>query len=324
MKLAVIVPCLNEEKTIGAVLDAVPDKVAGFEHIMKIVVDDGSFDGTARIAQEKNGLVVRHGCTRGVGAAFATGLEEALRQGADVIVNIDGDGQFDPADIPKLVEPIVGNEADFVTASRFIDAAMEPRMPAVKAWGNRRMAWLISRLVGQRFHDVACGFRAYSREAALHLTLVGKFTYTQETFLDLAFKGFRILEVPIRVRGEREFGESRVANSIIRYTINSSKIIFRSYRDYKPLRVFGFLSAWVGGVATLLLGFFGWHYLMTGRFTGHLWAGFLGGALAFLCVILLMVGIVADMLDRIRLHQETLLYYQRRTMYSNKKNDGNG
>ena len=116
-------------------------------------------------------------------------------------------------------------------------------MPAVKRWGNRAMSSLISRLAGQEFHDVSCGMRCYSRRAALQLHLVGRFTYTQEVVLNLAFKGLRIAEVPVRVRGEREFGESRVAGNLWRYALRSAQIIFRAYRDYHPLRFFGGLAA---------------------------------------------------------------------------------
>ena len=119
-------------------------------------------------------------------------------------------------------------------------------MPRIKLWGNRMMSRLISRLAGQTFHDVSCGMRCYSRRAALHLHLLGRFTYTQEVFLNLAFKQMRIVEVPIKVRGEREYGRSRVAGSLWRYALRTAQIIFRCYRDYHPLRFFG-------GAALLLM-----------------------------------------------------------------------
>ena len=152
------------------------------------------------------------------------------------MVNIDGDRQFDPADIPKLIAPILNREADMVTASRFKDSALTPDMPPVKLVGNHMMSFLISRLCGQKFADVSCGFRAYSREALLQINLHGLFTYTQETFLDLVSKKLRIVEVPIRVtyfKGR----QSRVAASILRYGLNTAAIILRIYRDYFPLGV---------------------------------------------------------------------------------------
>lgn len=312
MKLVVLIPCLNEEKTVGSVIDAVPRNLPGIDRVEVIVIDDGSTDATARIAEERGAVVRGHPNNMGLGVAFHTGLEAALERGADVIVNLDGDGQFNPDDIRQLIAPVVEGRADFVTASRFKDKALTPVMPALKLWGNRRIAQLVSLLVRNRYYDVACGFRTYTREAALNLNLMGKFTYTQETFLEMAFKGFRILEVPVPVRGEREFGSSRVASSIWRYAKNTSKIILRSYRDYRPFWFFGIPSGVCFGVAALLLLIFFGHYFATGQFTGQLWAGFMGGGFALAGLIFLLIAVVTDMLVRLRANQEKLLYYERR------------
>jgi len=314
MHLVVIIPCFNEEPTVGKVVGAVPRKVEGIARTDVVVVDDGSTDGTAEAARRAGARVVSHPDNRGVGVAFNTGIDEAIRLGADVTVNMDGDGQFDPADIPVLIRPILEGKADFVTASRFKDKSLIPSMPGVKKWGNRRMAELISLLVGRRFHDVSCGFRAYSRETILNLNLFGRFTYTQETFLDLAFRGTRIVETPLRIRGEREFGESRVASSLWRYAVNSAKIVFRTFRDYKPLRFFGFVSAALFLVALLLGGFFFIRYFMTGRFSGHLWAGFVAGFCLTQSTLFFATGLLADMFDRIRRNQEKLVYFERRRL----------
>ena len=167
-----------------------------------------------------------------------------MRRGADIIVNIDGDGQFDPADIAKLVHPILEGEADFVTCSRFSDPAIRPIMPVVKYWGNRVVTHIINWVCGgTNFTDVSCGFRAFNREAAYRLTLFGRFTYTQETFIDLFSKGLRMAEVPLKVRGVREHGKSRVASSIFKYATNSLPIIFRAMRDIQPLKFFGGIAA---------------------------------------------------------------------------------
>ena len=192
MKLVVMIPCLNEEKTIGGVIDQVPRQINSISELEILVIDDGSDDDTAEISKEHGATVVSHNRNMGVGKAFRTGISRALKMGADVVVNIDGDGQFNSKDIPKLIKPITTKKADFVTASRFKDDNLVPKMPAIKKWGNRRIARLISLLTGKRFYDVSCGFRAYSKETALRMNLFGKFTYTQETFLDLAFKNLRI------------------------------------------------------------------------------------------------------------------------------------
>lgn len=317
MKLIVVIPCLNEEKTIGSVIASIPNQIEGVDQIEVIVVDDGSTDRTADLAREQGASVTSHTVNMGVGVAFQSGLEAALESQADVMVNIDGDGQFNPADIAEVVAPILAQEADFVTASRFIEPTMVPVMPAIKKWGNRRMSQLVSALIGGRFHDVSCGFRAFSREAMLHINLFGTFTYTQEVFLNLAFKGLRIKEIPIAVRGVREFGSSRVANNLWKYAYNTSKIIFRAYRDYKPLRFFGFFAAMTSVIAVILGTFFFTHYFVTGVFRGHLWAGFSSGFLFVLGVALSITGLIADMLGRIRLNQESILYFQKRKHYYN-------
>jgi glycosyltransferase involved in cell wall biosynthesis len=255
--------------------------------------------------------VIRHSAPRGVGAAFHSALAYGVERGADLIVSIDADGQFDPADIPKLIQPVLDGSADFTTASRFVDPALIPEMPAIKLWGNRMMSRLISRLSGETLHDVSCGMRCYSRRAALQLHLVGRFTYTQEVMLNLAFKGLRIVEVPVRVRGEREFGESRVANNLWRYGMRTAQIIFRAYRDYHPLRFFGGIAAGLLLPATLLIGFLGWHYLATGGFTPHKWAGFTALGLVIVALLILQVGVIGDMLSRHRMYLEEVLYRQR-------------
>jgi glycosyltransferase involved in cell wall biosynthesis len=308
LRLLVTVPALDEERTVAAVVAGIPRQIPGIARVDVVVVDDGSRDRTAERAREAGAEVIRHESTRGVGAAFHSGLSRGIEAGADLIASIDADGQFDPADIPRLVEPIVAGRADFVSASRFLDPALTPEMPGIKRWGNRMMSRLISRLAGQRFHDVSCGMRCYSRGAALQLHLLGRFTYTQEVFLNLAFKQLRIVEVPIRVRGEREFGESRVAGNLWRYGLQTAQIIFRCYRDYHPLRFFGGIALGLTLPALLLAGFLLLHYLETGALSPHKWAGFTAATLLGLALLVLQMGIVGDMLARHRVYLEEVLF----------------
>jgi glycosyltransferase involved in cell wall biosynthesis len=316
MKLVVIIPALNEEKTIGDVIAAVPTEIDGIDQIEVVVVDDCSADQTRMIAESAGALVISHCENKGVGAAFHTGMKAALKKGADVIVNIDGDGQHNPGDIPALIMPVLDGKADFTTASRFKEPSLIPRMPRIKLWGNKMMSRLISYLAGKKFYDVSCGFRAYSRDTALRLTLVGKFTYTQETFLNLAFKGLSIAEIPLVVKKEREFGESRVASNLWKYGYRTSKIILRAFRDYKPLRFFGFISLPFFIIGMLLIMFLLLHYLSAGQFSPHKWAAFSGITSIILGLIFFILGLVADMLDRVRLNQEELLYYKRKEEYN--------
>jgi glycosyltransferase involved in cell wall biosynthesis len=312
MHLCVVIPALNEAATIENVIQRVPRDLPDFDRIDIVLIDDGSTDGTPELAERAGAQVIRHARNLGVGAAFRSGSERAILLGADIMVNIDGDGQFNPEDIPVLLSPILNEGVDFVSASRFIDKSLYPRMNWLKFWGNKWMSRLISLLARQRFYDVSCGFRAYNRECLLRLNLFGDFTYTQESFLDLTFKGATIREVPIRIRGEREFGRSRVASNLLKYAWRSSKIILRAFRDYKPMILFSAISA-VLVVASLLVGAFLLnHYLRTGMFTPHKWAGFAAGALLCLGVLTFITGLLADMLGRIRLNQERMIYMMRK------------
>ena len=307
-RLLVSLPALDEEETVAAVVRGVPRQIPGVGRVDVVVVDDGSRDRTGDRAREAGAEVIRHETTRGVGAAFHSVLAHGIESGADLIVSIDADGQFDPADIPRLVEPVAAGRADFASGSRFADPALTPEMPWLKRWGNRAMSRLISRLAGQRFHDVSCGFRCYSRAAALQLHLLGRFTYTQEVFLNLAFKQLRIVEVPIRVQGVRRVGESRVAASLWRYALRSAQIILRCYRDYHPLRFFGGMALLLAIPGFGLGAFLLWHYVETGALSPHKWAGFASATLLGLALLLLQLGVIGDMLTRHRVYLEEVLF----------------
>lgn len=312
-KLVIIIPALNEEATIADVVQKCLDlSIKDIARQSVIVVDDGSTDQTLEAAQTAGANVVSHSSNCGVGRAFRTGVKRAMNLGADIIVNIDADGQFDPARIPDLIRPILDDQADFVTASRFKDRDFTPHMPRIKIFGNIMMSRLVSKITKQTFHDVSCGFRAYSIESALRLNLYGDFTYTQETFLDMAVKCMRIVEMPMHIRGERETGTSRVAGNLWKYGYKAINIILHSYRDFWPMQFFGFIALLfiLPGVALLM--FLSVHRILSGSFSPHIWSGFTGGGLIAMGGLTLVTGLIGETLKRIRLNQELLLYYQRK------------
>ncbi len=315
MKLGVIIPALNEEKTIKEVIGRIPGSIEHISEIQILVVDDGSTDNTAEYAKSAGAHVISHGHNYGIGKAFRTGYQYLLQQSTDVIVNIDADGQFAPEDIPKIIKPILENTADFVTASRFKDHELIPDMPPIKRWGNRQLAIVISWLTRQKLHDVTCGFRAYGREAILSLNLFQRFTYTQEMILDLAFKNLRIHEMPMKIRGEREFGKSRIANNLWKYGFNTFKILFKTVKNYHPLRFFAVLSLFSFIPALILLIFSFWHFSIAGAFTPFKWVVFTGGSLLFLSVVFAIAGLLGDNLAVTRLNQERILYEQKYRNY---------
>jgi glycosyltransferase involved in cell wall biosynthesis len=320
MKLVVTIPALNEEKTIAQVIAGVPRNIHGVSEVEVIVANDGSTDLTAERAAEAGALVVTLHNRPGLGKVFGTAFERAMRRGADIIVNIDGDGQFDPADIAKLIHPILEGEADFVTCSRFADPALRPTMPVVKYLGNRAVTSIINWVCGgTSFTDVSCGFRAFNREAAYRLTLFGRFTYTQECFIDLFSKGLRMAEVPLKVRGVREHGKSRVASSIFKYATNSLPIILRAMRDIQPLKFFGGIAAllFVPGFLTGAFGTF-WYFYHGKTFPFSNLIP-ISGILVTLSFLLGVLALLADMLGRHRRISEELLYLARRKIYSGKR-----
>ena len=320
MKLVVTIPALNEEKTIATVVEGVPKHIPGIEEIEVIVVNDGSTDRTAEEAANAGALVVNLHNRPGLGKVFGTGFERAMRRGADIIVNIDGDGQFDPSDIDKLVQPIIDGEADFVTCSRFADPSLRPTMPPVKYWGNKVVTSIINWVCGGTcFTDVSCGFRAFNREAAYRLTLFGRFTYTQETFIDLFSKGLRMAEVPLRVRGVREHGKSRVANSIVKYATNSLPIILRAMRDIQPLKFFGGIALLLFVPGMLMATFVTGYYLVEGRTSPYTSFITMSGVAIVLAFLLGVLALLADMLGRHRKISEELLYLARRKVYAGKR-----
>ena len=271
-----------------------------------LVIDDGSQDSTVKVSRESGAdFIVSNGNNRGLGFTFQRGIDEALRMDADIIVNIDADGQFDPLDIPKLIEPIKSSNADMVTCSRFLDRDTIPNMPLLKKMGNRIFTFLVNRLVRGKYTDTQCGFRAYSRDAALRMNLIGEFTYTQEVFLELAEKKMRIMEIPLKVAGTREFGKSKMLRSIPSYSLNSLFIMMRVFRDYHPLKFFGF-----PGLSVMLVGIVFGFFLTTHykpypfEWITPFWSllFILGGSL------LVILALIADMNKRQRILQEKIWY----------------
>lgn len=311
MKVVVMIPAYNEEKTIGTVIKGIPRDIA--EQVDVLVINDGSEDNTLGFAKKAGAdNVVSHKRNKGLGHAFKTGIENALKMGADVIVNIDADDQFDPRDIPKLVKPIVDKEADMVTCTRF--AERPPKMSKIKKFGNKRFTKLVNRLTNEKFTDTQCGFRAYSRESALRLTLFGGHTYTQEVFLDLIYKGMKIREVPCKVKGER-VGKSRVVSNIPAYSIRSILLMIRAHRDFRPLKFFGTLGIimFVPGVIIGIV--LGLRLLFFHVVSPYLSLVYLGVVLIIVGALLLVMALIADMYSRQRLLQEEMLYRLRKREY---------
>ncbi len=203
--IAVVIPAKDEEATIGELLNRISR--VPYHELLSIVVDDGSTDGTARIARGSGALVVSHRTNMGLGAAVRTGLRAAVETGAPAVAYLDADLEYFPEDIPRLLEPILAGRADYVLGSRFLGGVRGMRL--YRRLGNYAFTALVALLTRRRITDGQTGMRAFSREAALRAEIIHDYNYAQVLTLDLLQKGFRLEEVPIRYR-VREHGESFV------------------------------------------------------------------------------------------------------------------
>ena len=313
MKLIIYLPAYNEEKHISKVLANLFQDLKGIEAVQYLVVDDGSYDKTKEYALAAGAQVISHGRNRGVGASFYTAIQFALENNTDILVGIDADGQFDSSEIPALISEILDKKVDMVVGNRFSSGRPE-NMSKIKYWGNKKIAQLISYISGQKFQDVSCGYRAYSREALLRLNIFGKFTYTHETILSLIYQGLRIVEHPISVRYYRN-RKSRVASSILRYAIQTSKIILRVLLDYRPVRVFGAFGGFFVIIGIGFDGFLFGYYIFMGSFSPYKATGFIGLGFIIFGMFVLLMALIADMLNRLRINQDRLLYEMKKSRY---------
>lgn len=319
MKLLIIVFCKNEAEMLGKLLDAMPRKIDGVKTIDVFVLDDGSTDGSPDIAREHGANIVTDGVSKGLAFRFRQAVDLALRKGADIMVTIDGDMQYLPQDIPKIVAPVIEGRADLAAADRFTDPKTGRKyrpanMPAGKYFGNILGTKIVGRLSKHQFRDVTSGFRAYNREALFALNVNNDQTYTQESFQILALKKMRIVGVPMPViyyKGRR----SRVVKSILGYVASSALNIMRAYRDFAPLRFFfwlGFLPMSLGIVGGL---FSVWHWLHTGMFSPYKFIGITSLYLLSLGIIIWLLGLLADMQARVNRTQEKIYEAIKRELY---------
>jgi glycosyltransferase involved in cell wall biosynthesis len=292
MKLIIQIPCLNEEQTLPATLADLPRSVEGFDTVEWLVIDDGSTDRTVEVAIE-HGVdhIVRLTNNKGLAAGFQAGLDACLKLGADVVVNTDADNQYNGADIPKLVAPIVRGEADMVVGDRQV-MTIEHFSPLKKSL-QRLGSWVVRQASTTTVADTTSGFRAYNREAALSMFVASKFTYTLETIIQAGKQFVAVTDVPIRTNPKLR--ESRLFPSMSAYVRRNTVSIFRIYAQYEPLRVF-WLAASIFGIAAAALWIrFFWSYLF-GSGHGHVQSLIVGAVLFNAAMVLGALGVIGDLL----------------------------
>ena len=315
-KLIIQIPCLNEEHTLPQALAALPRQVPGVDVVEWMVVDDGSTDRTVEVARQ-HGVdhVVRHTVRHGLARAFATGLDAALRLGADVIVNTDADNQYDARAIPALVQPILQGQADMVVGERGTDTI------AHFSWTKKRLqklgSWVVRQASGISVPDATSGFRAISRDAALKLNVVSDFTYTVETLIQAGHRNITTAFVPVPTGPVTR--DSRLMKSTAQYLSRSSMTIVRMYSMYRPMRAFLLLGGALVSVGGVLGLRFLWYYLQ-GQGSGKVQSLLLAVILTVVGAQTVLTGLIADLIGINRkLMEETLLRVKRLELASDKQ-----
>jgi glycosyltransferase involved in cell wall biosynthesis len=292
VKLIIQVPCYDEAATLGATLARLPRSLPPFDTVEWLVIDDGSRDDTAEVARAHGAdHVVRHTRNQGLARAFMTGLDACLARGADVIVNTDADNQYDAADIPALVAPILEGSADIVVGARPIEtiAHFSPAKKLLQKLGS----WVVRVASSTEIPDAPSGFRALSRVAAQRLAVFSDYTYTLETIIQAGQKNMAITSVPVRVNADLR--PSRLVRSIPSYVQRSLFTIVRIFAIYRPFRFFATIGALLFGAGFLI----GLRFLvkfLAGEGTGNVQSLILAGALLVMGFQTLLVAFLADLL----------------------------
>jgi glycosyltransferase involved in cell wall biosynthesis len=290
MKLVIQIPAWDEEASLPDTLAALPRSLPGFSEVAILVIDDGSTDGTAEAARAGFAdRVVSFTKHRGLAAAFSAGLDESLGMGADVIVNFDADLQYDPADIPALVAPILARRADLVVGDR--GPGKLAHFSPVKRLLQRLGSWMVRQASGLKVHDATSGLRAFTREAARRMNVFSKMTYTLETLIQAGFKDLRVASVPVRARPVHR--ASRLLASPTKYVLIQGANILRITALYKPLKIFsGAAALFLFAGAALALRILVAHW--TGDTRNHTLAVSLSAVLVVIGVLTFLIALLAD------------------------------
>ena len=308
IKLIIQIPCLNERDCLPDTLRALPRRIEVIDRIEYLVIDDGSTDDTANIAK-RMGVhhVIRHRRNRGLAAAFRSGIEAALAAGADIIVNTDGDGQYEGSDIARLVAPILAGNADIVVGDREVanNAHFSPFKRLLQRCGSR----VVQRLAGTRIPDAVSGFRAISREAAQRINITTEFSYTTDMLIQAGRKRVALASVPVRThKVERP---SRLFASVPRFITQTGVTMVRTYATYNPLRAFLAIGLVIAAIGMAPIVRFLWFWA-NGAGDGHVQSLILGGALLVLGVLVAIMGMLADLIGTNRKLLEAVLTRLRR------------
>jgi glycosyltransferase involved in cell wall biosynthesis len=303
-KLIIQIPCYNEADTLPATIADLPRTIDGIDVVEILVIDDGSTDGTIDVARELGvDHILRLTKNQGLAVAFARGLEASLQIGADIIVNTDGDNQYRGDCVRDLVKPILKGDAEMVVGDRQINTIQH--FSAFKKILQKLGSWIVRWASKTEVQDATSGFRAFSKEAALRLSIYSEYTYTLETIIQAGKKGISITSVPVETN--EVLRESRLIHSTFQYVTRSAITIIRIFLMYEALRVFLGLSVipLLGGI--FLLGRFGYYFLI-GNGQGHIQSLIIATILMVLGFVTILIGLLGDLIARNRRLNEEINY----------------
>lgn len=316
MKLIIQIPCYNEEETLPVTLADIPKTFDGVDEVEFLIIDDGSTDRTVEIARSLGvHHIVRFTHNKGLAEAFAAGLDAALRLGADVIVNTDGDNQYRGEDIGKLIAPVVAGEADMVIGDRQVMTISH--FSWIKKMLQRLGSWTVRQMAGTETPDTTSGFRAFSREAALRINVISRYTYTLETVIQAGKKNLAVTHVPVATNGVLR--PSRLFKSIPAYIQRSVVTIFRIYALYEPLKIFFWTGASSFGLGLIVALRFLYFFIKDGM-AGHIQSLILSAILMIVGFQIIMFGVLADIISANRRLIEDGLYRIRKREIKDEQN----
>ena len=318
MKLIIQIPCHNEEETLPITLADLPKSISGVDKIETLIIDDGSSDRTVEVAEKhKVDHIVRLTNCQGLARAFMTGIDSALKLGADIIVNTDGDNQYMGEDIALLVRPILEKNAHMVIGDRDTDSIdhFSPTKKRLQKIGS----WMVRRLSHTDIPDVTSGFRAYSKEAALQLNVVSKFSYTLETIILAGSKNIPIAHVPVRTNPKLR--ESRLFTTIGNYITRSGSTMIRIYTMYQPLKVFTIIGGVLLGMGFLLSLRFIISFIADPTISRHIQSLTVAAGLFIIGSMTLLMGMMADLISANRRLIEDTLYRIKKMELEHLKED---
>lgn len=311
MKLIIQIPCYNEAETLEIALNDLPKHIDGIDEIEYLIINDGSKDNTVEVALNWGvHYVVNFKQNKGLAKGFMAGIDACLRHGADIIVNTDADNQYCGEDIETIVRPILEGKADMVIGERPIDET--EHFSPIKKKLQHLGSWVVRKASHTDIPDAPSGFRAYSREAAMHINVINDYTYTLETIVQAGRSKIPIMSVPIRTNPELR--SSRLFHSMWGYVKKSMLTILRAFMWYKPLYCFS-LVALVPAVIGLGIGIRFLVFYFNGAGNGHVQSLILACTLLIIGFITFVIGLLADTIAANRRILEDVQYHVRKLEY---------